>query len=84
MWWPQHDTEPGDAVLAVAMYGHDPDFLRVVRVHGRWYRRGLGAGDSEPRAPVPRTRRLHLCRYRHHRVAAHRSDGYGRRTVGAG
>ncbi len=51
-WWPQRDPEPDGRVLAVASYGADPAFLRLVRVRGRWYRRGLGANHADATPPV--------------------------------
>jgi len=40
-------------VLAVALYGDDPRFLRLVRVRSLWYRRGTGAAHPDHSAPVP-------------------------------
>lgn len=52
-WWPQRDPEPGERVLAVALYGQDAGFLRLVRLRGRWYRRGSGANHPDATGPVP-------------------------------
>ncbi len=52
-WWPQRDPEPGERVLAVALYGEDAGFLRLVRLLGRWYRRGSGANHPDVTEPVP-------------------------------
>ncbi len=42
-WLPWRDPEPELAVLTVALYGHDPAFLRRVRVPGGWLSQGSGA-----------------------------------------
>jgi len=39
-------------VLAVATYGDDARFLRLVRLRGRWYRRGAGANHPDATPPV--------------------------------
>ncbi len=44
-WWPCRDPEPAKHVVAVAMYGQQPAFLRRVRVPGGWHTQG---GWGEP------------------------------------
>lgn len=41
-WWPQRDPEPDERVLAVALYGQDPECLRRVRRREGWCHRGSG------------------------------------------
>jgi len=51
-WLPWRDPEPDSLVLAVALYGHDPAFLRRVRVTGGWH--GQGSGSNHPQCTPPK------------------------------
>ncbi len=54
-WWPARDPEPGEHVLAVAIYGQDPRFLRRVRVAGGWLSQGSAANYPDCTPPAPWT-----------------------------
>lgn len=41
-WWPRQDPEPDERVLAVVLYGQDPECLRRVRRREGWCLRGSG------------------------------------------
>ncbi len=50
-WLPWRDPEPELTVLAVALHGQDPAFLRRVRVPGGWHGQGLGAAHPDVTPP---------------------------------
>ncbi|MGI9001268.1 MAG: hypothetical protein ACR2GH_06335 [Pseudonocardia sp.] len=52
-WWASRDPEPGPEVLAVALLGRDPGFLRSVRVLGGWHTRGAAATYADLALPEP-------------------------------
>jgi len=52
-WWPRRDPEPGLGVVAVAICGADPTFLRQVRGPGGWHTLGHGANHPDHTAPAP-------------------------------
>jgi len=52
-WLPVRDLEPGPQVLAVALHGQSPTFLRRVRVFGGWHSEGLAAAHPEVTPPTP-------------------------------
>jgi len=52
-WRPGLDAEPASGVLAVALYGEDPGFLRRERVPGGWHTEGAAAAHPECTPPAP-------------------------------
>lgn len=54
-WFPSRHAEPDLRVLAIALHGQDPQFLRRVRVPGGWHSQGLGAAHPDATPPKPWT-----------------------------
>jgi hypothetical protein len=52
-WLPWRDPEPESSVLAVALHGQHPTFLRRMRVPDGWHTEGSGANHPDSTPPRP-------------------------------